>query len=232
MRTQVVACLLFACLALPVAAQNPQPSRDPSITVMGEGAVELPPDMATIRLGVVTEARTAADALSANSAAMGEVLALLRDAGIAERDLQTSGLSLVPRRDQRPGVSGQAPVQFVARNGVAVRVRDLGMLGSVLDKVVQGGANTFDSLDFGLSDPAAALTEARRMAVANARLKAETYASAAGLTLGAVQLITDQSGFVQPMEMMMLESARDAVPIAAGEVSVRASVTMSWALVP
>lgn len=232
MRSPVLVSLLLALLALPAAAQVPPPAPGPVVTVTGEGAVDLPPDMATIRMGVVTQARTAADALTANSAAMAEVLALLREAGIGERDLQTSGLSLMPQRDDRTGTAEPRAVRFVARNGVVVRVRDLAALGPVLDRVVQGGANTFDGLDFGLADPAAALAEARRKAVADARLKAETYAGAAGLTLGPVLLIADQSGFVQPMEMRMAASAMDGVPIAAGEVSVRASVTMTWTLAP
>lgn len=232
MRNPVLVCLLCAFLAVPAAAQVPPPAPGPVITVTGEGAVDLPPDMATIRTGVVTQARTAAEALDANSAAMAEVLTLLREAGIAERDLQTSGLSLMPLRDDRSGTAAPPPVRFVARNGVTVRVRDLATLGPVLDRVVQGGANTFDGLDFGLADPAAALAEARLKAVADARLKAETYAGAAGLGLGPVQLIADQSGFVQPMEIRMAASAMDAVPIAAGEVSVRASVTMTWTLAP
>lgn len=233
MRSALSLVLWAALLAPPVAAQG-QPEPGPSITVTGEGAAAVAPDMATIRLGVTTEAKSAAAALSANSAAMAEVLGFLAAEGIEGRDIQTSGLSLTPRQDDyRSGSAEPAVVGFVARNSVAVRVRDLGKLGGLLDRVVAEGANRFDGLEFGLSDPAEAVADARRKAVADARTRAETFAGAAGLALGPIRTITDQSGGVQPMDMrMMMAEAAPGVPIAAGEVTLRASVTVTWALAP
>lgn len=233
MRNLMLSPFFLLLLAVPAAVAQPLSESGPQIIVSGEGAVDLAPDMATIRLGVTSEAKTAAAALSANSAAMAEVLAFLTAEGIAGRDVQTSGLSLTPRQDDyRSGSAEPAVVGFVARNGVAVRVRDLARLGGLLDAVVAQGANRFDGLEFGLADPSEALAEARRRAVADARLKAETLAGAAGLGLGPVVTIADQSGHVQPMEMRMAAASMDGVPIAAGEVSVRASVTITWALAP
>ena len=226
MRAAVVILSLLALMPLPVTAQD-----IPSITVTGEGRVAVRPDMATIRLGVTTEARSAADALSANSADMARVLGFLGEAGIAEADIQTSGLRLNPRHeDYRNDSSAPRVIGFVATNEVTVRLRDLDRLGTVLDKVVGEGANRFDGLSFGLSDDAAALADARRRAVAEARTKAETYAGAAGVVLGPVRAITDQSGGVAPMDMRLSMAAMESVPVAPGEVTVQASVTITWAL--
>lgn len=227
MRFRLPAALVLAIgLAVPAWAET-----GPQITVTGEGVVELPPDMATLRLGVVSEARNAADALASNSADMAAVLAFLADAGVAETDIQTSGLTLMPRQDR--DAQGRAmTVGFMASNQVTVRVRDLGRLGGLMDAVVREGANRFDGLQFGLSDMSAALAEARIRAVADARAKAETYSAAAGVTLGPIMTIADQSGGFGPMEMRMVAAAADAVPIAAGALSVTAGVTITWALAP
>ena len=222
----LVALFLTLCLAVPARAET-----GPQITVTGEGKVDLPPDMATLRLGVSTQARRASEALASNSADMAAVLAFLAGEGIAEADIQTSGLSLMPRQD-RDAQGRATTVGFVASNEVVVRVRDLDRLGGLMDAVVREGANRFGGLQFGLSDMSAALAEARIRAVADARTKAETYAEAAGVTLGPIRTISDQSGGIRPMEMRMAAAAADAVPIAAGAVSVTAGVTITWALAP
>jgi len=221
---------LSLCLLWPLAAPAQVPD-GPAIIVTGEGVVAMRPDMATIRLGVTTEARGAAQALADNSAEMADILAFLRQEGVDETDIQTSGLHLSPRQeDYRNASSTPRVVGFVATNQVTVRVRDLDRLGPVLDAVVREGANRFDGLSFGLTDDSAALAEARRQAVADARAKAETYAGAAGATLGPIRLIQDQSGGAAPVQMRMAAESVQGVPVAPGEVSVRASVTITWDL--
>lgn len=223
------ALLILALLALfPVAAVAQD---GPVLTVTGEGRVALRPDIALIQLGVTTEARSAEQALADNSADMARVLAFLAAAGIAEADIQTSGLRLSPRQEDYRGDSTPPRViGFVATNEVTVRVRDLDRLGEVLDAVVREGANRFNGLSFGLADDAEALAEARRRAVAEARTKAETYAFAAGVVLGPVRSITDRAGGVAPMDMRLSMAAMESVPVAPGEVSVQASVTITWDL--
>lgn len=198
------------------------------ITVTGQGSVASVPDMATITLGVTSQARTAAQALAANSAATGAVLKQVADAGIKPRDVQTSGLSLSPRWNNRNSSSDQPPaiVGYVVSNQVTVRVRELPVLGEVLDAVVQGGANRFHGLQFGLQDPLPATDEARKRAVADAIRKAALYAEAAGVRLGAISEISEQGGD-GPAPVMMREMAMsDAVPIAEGEVSMNATINM------
>ena len=216
--------------ALPVAAQDVTDLR--RLTVTGEGRVEAPPDMATLSMGVQTEARTAARALSDNSEAMAQVLAQLRAADIAERDLQTSGLSLSPRWERVQSTSGQTQrvVGYVASNQLTVRVRALETLGGLIDTVVGDGANRLNGLQFATQEPGPLRDEARRRAVADARAKAELYAAAAGVALGDVLAISEPGFSAAPQQMLRMdaEMATASVPVAAGEVSLRAQITIVY----
>lgn len=201
---------------------------DRVISTTGQGVVDAVPDMATLNLGVTNEARLAGEALRLTSDAVAAVLAQLNAAGIAPRDMQTQGVSVQPVWNRRnadnepPRITG-----FVARNSLTVRVRDLDALGGILDRVVQDGANTFNGLQFSLQDPEPAMAAARQDAVRDAIAKAEQLAEAAGVVLGPVQSISENGGGGRPV-MMEMASARMAsdVPVAAGEVSLTARVSM------
>jgi uncharacterized protein len=200
------------------------------ITVTGEGAVMVAPDMAVLTLGVTTGAPTAAQAMADNSTAMQAVLARLQGAGIAPRDLQSTGLSLNPNwasdaNGQNPQITG-----YVASNNLNVQVRDLGILGGVLDAAVQDGANTLNSLAFQIADPAPLQAQARLQAIADARTKAEAMATAAGVALGPI-LSIQETGSDYPTPMLARAAKADmAVPIAAGEVGTTARVTIVYQL--
>jgi uncharacterized protein len=222
--------ILATCLVLgqPLLAQE----MPPMITVTGDGMVNALPDMATVSIGVTTEADTAREALDTNNTNLAAALAQLKAAGIEDRDIQTTGLSLNPRYDyNRTKSDGTAQMTgFIATNGVTVRVRDVAQVGAVLDAVVTDGANTLGGIVFGLQDPDPRMDEARKDAVTDARRKAELYAAAAGVKLGAIQSISEQGGYSSPIPMPMQERAfKDAaVPVAAGELGVTASVTIVW----
>lgn len=225
-------------IALAVGAPaRPALADVPRLVVTGEGEVAARPDIATLDLGVRTEAATAAEALAQNSQQMARVLAVLADAGIAPRDMQTSALSLDQILDRRSTSIGAAPkvVGFAAQNRLGVTVRDLAALGGLIDRLVRdaGGeaANSLGALRFGLADPGPAQDEARRRAVADARARAQVIAEAAGLQLGAIQEIREGGGGAMPMAAPRMLIASDAVPIEAGEVSTRAAVTIVWTLV-
>ncbi|MFN0116487.1 MAG: SIMPL domain-containing protein [Paracoccaceae bacterium] len=231
MRVPAALAALFFAAALPALAAEIAPT----LTVTGEGSAAVAPDMATVQIGVTSEADTAKAALDANTAAMQAALDRLKAAGIEDRDIQTTGLNLGPRYDyNRTKADGSAEITgFLASNGVTVRVRDLGGLGALLDAVVTDGANTLNGVSFGLQDPVPALDAARKDAVADARRKAELYAAAAGVGLGRIVSIAEQSGYQPPMPMAMAEAsyAKSApVPVAAGEVKMMASVTIVWGL--
>jgi uncharacterized protein len=219
---------LIALTATGAAAQ--EPARNLAlITVTGEGRVSLPPDMATITLGVSAEATTAREAMDQTSAGVAALLDRLAAAGIERRDLQTAAINLNPVWDHRnsgtPRITG-----FAASNTILVRVRALDTLGGVLDAVLEAGGNTFHGLAFGLQSPEPHRDAARSAAVQDARRKAELLAEAAGVTLGPIAAITEGGAIEPPRPMfrMQAEMASDAVPIAEGEVDVTAHVTVGW----
>ncbi len=199
------------------------------ISVNGTATIDAVPDMATITLGVTQEAPQANVALAATSKAVAEVIARLQSAGVAERDMQTRGLSLQPVWSNRRNSDNEPPkiTGFVARNALLVRVRDLAALGMILDRSVQDGANSFDGLQFGLQNPDPLQAEARKAAVRDAMARAAQLAEAAGVTLGPIQSISESGSTSRPMQMEMASARMSAdVPIAAGEVGIQAQVSM------
>lgn len=214
--------LLSALLATPALAEAPYRV----ISVTGEGTVQASPDLATLSIGVTTQGDTAASALGSNSAALAKVMDRLRAAGIEDRDLQTSGLSLNP--NWTSDESGNSRISgYLASNQLTVRVRALPMLGAVLDAAVADGANTLNGLTFGLADPKPLQDQARQAAVADAIARATLLVEAAGGKVGPVVSISEQPGFSPPMPMFRADAAMGApVPVASGEVGVTAQVSV------
>jgi len=220
------------------AARAEEPPRQPRISVSGEGQAAVAPDMAVVTLSVVKQSKTAQDALDQDNKAMGAVLATLKNAGIAERDLQTSGFAIQPQYNYPPAKDGQqAPPELVGyqvTNGLTVRVRDLGKLGGIIDQAVGLGVNQGGDIQFVNDKPDAVLEAARKDAMANASAKAKTLAEAAGVKVGRVIEITENAvrNAPQPlMRPMMLKQASDsAVPVAAGENSYDVTVNVTYAL--
>ena len=170
------------------------------------------------------------------SAEMARVMARLEASGIAARDIQTSALSVRPQWRRSRSADAEAPEisGFEASTQVTVRLRDLAALGPLLDAVAQDGANMIQGISFGLQDPVPHEDSARKAAVAEARRKAALYAEAAGVALGPITSIEEHGGAVAP-RMMRAEAdafAGGAVPVAAGEISLSARVTLSYALSP
>lgn len=225
MRLILATVVLGVLLGGPLVAEEQR-----SVTVTGEGQVAAEPDVAVVRVGVTTDAGTAAEALGSNNAAMERVISRLTAEGIEERDLQTSTLDLGPRYTDggngAPNVAG-----YTARNILTVRVRDLDDLGGILDAAAGDGANTFEGLSFGMTNPEPLNDEALRLAVADARRKAEILADEAGVALGEV-LTIDAGGdsAPRPTEMAMQRMAEDSVPVARGELELSATVRVVFAL--
>jgi uncharacterized protein YggE len=215
---------------LAATAQTAETPRQ--ISVSGTGRVDLPPDMAMVRIGVTHQNEDAGAAMQQTSDAVALMLERLAGLGIAARDVQTASLSLNPVWRDRPDQQGQpVPWGFEASNVVSLRLRDITMVGDVLDALVADGANRLDGLSFGLQDPEAAMDEARRLAVADARRKAALYAEAAGVGLGQVISLSEAGGGMPRPQMMEMAAMRaDSVPVAAGELGVTATVQMMFAL--
>lgn len=217
------ACCLF--VALPASAQDVPP---PGIVVRGEAQKSVAPDTALIEAGVSNFAKSARAAAEATNLAMGKVLLELKNAGIDGKDIQTSQLSLQPQYADRPGPS--EVTGYVAKNIVSVRVRDVAALAGILDRLMVAGANEVRGISFTVSNASKLLDEARTEAVADARRKAEIYARAAGLTLGAPLSIAEESGpSVMPMRKMAADLSAGA-QVAPGEQTLNVSVTVNWGI--
>jgi uncharacterized protein YggE len=203
------------------------------ITVTGEGRVSAVPDMAIITMGAVAEAKTAKEAMDETSEITRAILDRLTALEVAARDVQTSDLSLSPVWTNRAEPNGQPRIDgYQASNQVTVRIRDLAKLGTVLDAVLTDGANGLGGLQFSLSDPEPLINDARRAAVADARAKAELFAEAAGVQLGAIISLSESGGYMPRPEMMSMARSADAgVPVSAGETEIAANVAMVFAIV-
>jgi uncharacterized protein len=220
------AAIAGALLATPALAQMIPP---PAISVTGEATVSVPPDQAQIDGGITSEAKTAREASDANNTAMGKVLLALKGAGIEEKDVQTSRLSLQPQSP--PNRTGPATiVSYRATNRVTVRLRDVTKVASVIDTLVGAGANEIGGINFLVTQASKLLDEAREQAVADARRKAEIYAKAAGVTLGAPLSISEQ-GSPSPMPFRKMAAGMAAsAPVAQGEETLVVTVSVSWAI--
>ncbi len=218
-----------APLTAPACAETDQP---PSvISVTGEAHVSVPPDLAQIDAGVTSEAKTAREASDANNTAMGKVLLALKGAGGEEKDYQTSRLSLQPENSiPKQGVPSTV-IGYRASNRVTIRLRDVTKVAGVIDALVSAGANDIGGINFMVSQASKLLAEAREQAVADARRKAEIYAKAAGVALGA-PLSISEGGAAQPMfrARMAQPMAAAPAPIAQGEETLSVTVGMTWAI--
>ncbi|HAH09417.1 MAG TPA: hypothetical protein DCL54_02525 [Alphaproteobacteria bacterium] len=205
-----------------------------TISVNGEGEAYGRPDQASISTGVTSEAATAQAALSANTAQMTQVIAELKKAGIEDKDIQTSNFSVSPvYENEQPGIPRRPKISsYRVSNSVSILVRDLSKMGAILDQVVQLGSNEVGGINFSIKDTKALMTEAREAAIADAKARAETYAKAAGVSVGRVLSISE-GGAQAPVPMfaaraVALESA--PVPIEAGQQQVSATVSVVFEL--
>ena len=203
-----------------------------TLTVTGTAIVNAAPDQATLSLGVTTTGATAAVAMGANNDAASAVIARLIAAKVAERDMQTTGLSLNPNWVMNAAGTAQEIQGYTASSTLTVRIDALDTAGAILDAAIADGANTLNGLTFGLTDPRPLEDDARQAAVADALTRAQVLAQAAGETLGPIVSITEGGGGQQPMPMLFKAAADSAVPLAAGEVGVSAEVTIVWQLKP
>ncbi len=230
--------LVFLVTALMITAATLVRANEPprTIQVSGQAQVQAVPDQALINLGVTNAAATAAEAMDATSKALTEVIAKLRDQGVEARDIQTQQLSLNPvwsqKVDTSTGQNRNHITGFSASNILAVRVKDMDKLGAILRVVVGDGANEFQGLRFSVQDPKPLIDQARSGAVKDAMDRAQQLATAAGVQLGDVLTISENS--VQPYarganaRFAAMESA--PVPIESGEVSYQSTVSMVFTI--
>jgi hypothetical protein len=207
------------------AADETEPDR--TISVSGIGSVTLVPDVADLHVGVVVQRPKVKDARAAAAAAMAGVVKALRAAGVAERDIQTTTLSLQPIYDYSSNGAAPKLTAYEMRNGVVATVRDLDRLGDAVDGAIAGGGTTLDGISFRVDDPTGPEAQARTLAMKAARAKADALAAAAGVSIVGVASISEQAS-AMPWPVNYAGAAKDeaATPILAGtsEVSVSVSV--------
>lgn len=233
--------MLASPAAMTVHPNSIQP--ETTLQINAEAKIHRAPDIAYITAGVTEERATASEAMTAQSASMNGVFSALQAAGIAARDLQTSGLSLYPRYDylevkQRDGSSRgeQKLAGYVATNNVTARVRNLDTLGATIDSLVKAGGNTFSGVSFAIEDDKEIKNQARGQAMKDAIAKAEMYAAASGMRVARIVTISEGYEYSpQPQMMARAEMANmDAgapTPVSGGEVAVTASVSVLFELV-
>jgi uncharacterized protein YggE len=214
----------------PALAQTPEaPAYNPSrtITVVGQGTSRVQPDVAQVTIGVETLAGTVSEAVKENDAKMQAILAALKQVGIADKDVQTSNYSISSERSgsvplPEGGTSDQGKAQYRVSNMVNVTIRDLSKVSTVLDSVVEAGANNVWGVSFSVDDPKQAESAARSNAIADAQVRAEELARLGSVKLGPIMSISETiSGSAVPMAVKM-EVAQSAggTPISVGEVEV------------
>jgi uncharacterized protein YggE len=237
MKNILMAALLGAA-TLPSAAIAQQATINQTITgtrldINATGEVTRVPDLATISAGVVTRSANASSAMQQAAARMARVREALRRAGIADRYIQTSNVSLSPdyvyAKDQPPRISG-----YSASNQVTVRFRDIASTGKILDALVEQGANQISGPNLSIEHPEAALDEARTRAVAAARARAELYARALGMRIVRIVSVSESGGYAPPPPMapmvMAARAERDQTQIDPGEQKLQVGVAMTFEL--
>lgn len=229
----IVGALLASAAALPAYAADDAAFRATTLNLSASGESKVAPDLATITLGVQTDGATAAGAMGANAAQMTKVIAALRKAGIAERDIQTSNLSVNPQyvyvENNPPKLNG-----YQASNQVTIQVRDLAKLGQTVDATVNAGATNVGGISFGLQDPQAAEDKARLDAVKALQAKADLYARATGYKIVRLVSLGEGGGYTPAPPMPMFAMAKmeraDSTPVSAGELKVRVDVSAVYEL--
>ncbi|MGQ9500832.1 MAG: SIMPL domain-containing protein [Anaerolineae bacterium] len=205
-----------------------------TVTVVGEGKVKIKPDMAQATIGVEVVRPTVKEASAEVSQVMNNVLSVLRQLGIEDRDIQTSGFSVWQERPYNPDGTQGAPVYHVT-NQLNVTIRNLENLGAVLDSAMNAGANNIYGVTFSLSDPTQAEAEARRKAIENARAKAEDLARLTNLQLGEVLSVSEVIGGIgggyYPGAVQKAEGMGGGGPIMPGELEVTMQLQVTYGTV-
>jgi uncharacterized protein YggE len=210
------AALSLSLFAMNAPAQNASSDASVATTASSDGTLlsvsaeaesRRVPDVATISAGVVTQSADANSAMRANATQMDKVMAAIKAAGVAERDIQTSGVNLNPQykyvENQNPTITG-----YQASNTVNLKIRDLGKLGKVLDSLVASGANQINGPTFEVEQPEPAYDEARRAALEKAQARAQMYAKALGMQVRRIVSISEGGGFHPPVPMPMMAMSR------------------------
>lgn len=232
--------ILLAGAVAAVAQETPAPSRiaPPYVRGSGESVIEAKPDRATINIGVVTQAATAAAAASQNANQTTAVIERIKKEIGAKGQLRTTGYSVHPNYSY-PNPPGNTPPKITgynASNTVEVKLDDIVLTGAVIDAATSSGANNIHGINFELKDEQAVRRQALGQAARNARAAAEALASALGLKV--VRVLSADTGepvTIQPMHRMAMAQMADSrapTPVEPGSIQVRATVVVTLEVAP
>jgi uncharacterized protein YggE len=226
-----------AALSTPAAAQQAstitQTIAGTRLDISATGEVTRVPDVAIITAGVVTRSTTATGAIQDAANRMNRVLAALKGAGVADRDIQTSSIGLNPEyrypENQAPQLVG-----YTASNQLTIRFRDIRNSGKILDALVAQGANQINGPNMTIDKPEAALDEARANAIAAGRARADLYARSLGLRVVRIVSVSEGGGYAVPPPAppvpMMARAERDSTAIVPGEQKLQVNLAMTFEL--
>lgn len=199
------------------------------VTVVGAGDAQGRPDTATVQIGVETEGATSQEALAKNTEQAQAIQQKLKELGIDEKDIQTSSFNIYPNYGQ----DGRQITGYRVGNSVSVKIRNLDQSGTLLDQVVQAGANSIYGISFSVENPKDLLNQAREQAIQDARASAEQLARASGASLGQVLVITENIGSTpipMPIADRAMEATSQAVPVEPGQQSFSMNVQVTFEL--
>ncbi len=226
------ALVASGCAPAALAAQTQEAGRR-SITVAGQGSATAKPDLAVVQLGIETVAATVGEATQDNNTKMAAIVAKLAELNIADKDIQTSNLSI--GMDYSPEKGGPNPNQYRVSNMVQVKVRDVSRVGAVLDGVIEAGANQVYGISFTVDKPEALQDEARVKAVEDAARRAEALAKLTNLQVGQVLTISEVM-MTSPLPggggfMYGKGAAGDSgISVSPGEVEITYQVQVTYAI--
>jgi len=227
----VMVLVLSACASSAGATSEGVTLPNRTVSVTGTGQVYLTPDVAYINIGVHTEAETVTDAISQNNSQASAVASSLKELGVEDKDIQTSAFNVYPTQVYSP-MGEITGTKYVVDNTVMVTVRNLSGLGNLLDVVVRSGANTINSISFDVLDKTQATTDARKLALDNAKAQALEIVTAAGVELGDIQTISITNSYsgTTPRYDMVKEESGSTVPISTGQILLTAEAYITYTL--
>lgn len=238
MMKPAIAFIAASALTLPAAALAANvdiAATGPVVELNVYESVDVAPDTATIGAGVTTEAPTATEALRQNSAEMQKVIARIKALGVAEKDIQTTGINLNARYDYDQATQRQVFRGYMASNRVSVILRKIDDTGRVLDALVEAGANDINGPTFSIDDDTAAKDAARKRAVERAQAQAKAYAAMLGYdgakVLAISEGLTGNSPMPQMAEMRLSATKVDAAPVQPGMVQAGVNISITYELV-
>ena len=227
----VLSAFAVLTFASPASAQTSSPPAEPVVVVSGEGVIKAAPDQAWVTFAVESRSKNPKEAQSQNAKVMSAVHEQLRAAGIAKDAMRTLSIDLHLESDWVNG--RQVPRGYVARNTLEIRLDDIVRVGEVIDIAITSGANSVHGVRFDLKQRDALEREALKRATADARARAQAAAEGAGAAVGRVLRIEEpgRGGPMPPVPMMREMAMQDAraaqTPVVAGEIEIRAHVTLT-----